>query len=129
MKITKTYRSLKSQVLAIRVVLKDRRLTIRFTGGSKYLGIRGSFTTDDTEIQEFLDNSPSLNVRYALEKEVKHKEKQKVEAEPKVVTFNSVQECKDYFESEFGIKPYPYSTREKCIVKGKELGVDIKFVE
>jgi len=63
----KTYQSIQYKELHLRINVNNRSHAIDFTGGTTYPKvINGTFQTNDTDIQNALERSPSFNKMYRL---------------------------------------------------------------
>lgn len=131
--ISKRYRSIQSYKLHILCNIDGVTMNLDFGGADRYQGVKGSFTTRDKKIQDFLENSPMFNVEYVLERQRVIEEPKKANEPEKVVldlepmSFASVKKCQEFLEGRGVTDVYKVNTQAKCIEKCREYGVEASF--
>jgi len=128
----KTYRTIRNLNYSVGVKLPNgKKRYVEFTGGTRYPRvIMPYFMTGDERMQKALENSPSFNVSFILEKErenivdAPNAPDDGLEEKP----FPNVNGAKDFFKSEpHKIAVSKLATKAAIISQGKALGFDVKF--
>lgn len=131
--ISKRYRAIEEYKLHLIGTIDGRTVNFEFGGADRYQGIHGSYTTRDKKEQEYLENSPLFGKAYKLERQriieepKKSSEPENVVLELEPMTFSSVKKCQEYLEGRGAAEIWKTNTREKCVEKCREYGIDASF--
>lgn len=137
-KTIKTYRALRYLQLQTDAYRKNgKRETIEFRGGTMApKRVNGTFTTDDPEIQAYLENSDRFNVDYKIINEVKEtfteidegKEETSPETE-KVEGVKDLQEARRYMVDKFGLNPESLKNKNQVLAAAKRQNLEFVDME
>lgn len=130
MKTMKTYESDTCGTLMLSVEIDGQRVSVRFSGGNKYYGQHSVFSTSNARLQKAIETSSAFGRMVRLKEECSVLEaRDKINESIKYVDkkFSSVREVQDWMEEKYGVKPWTINTQAKCVEKGLEYGVKIRF--
>lgn len=130
MKTMKTYESDTCGTLMLSIELGGQRVSVRFSGGNKYYRQHSVFSTSNAKLQKAIETSSVFGRMIRLKEECSVLEaRDKIDESIKYVDkkFYSVREVQDWMQEKYGVKPWTINTQSKCVEKGLEYGVKIRF--